>query len=100
MSWTSLGNTSTTATAATMCDTSSTATPTTEPEPMVIVPTSPVKKARKRRAKRDPIKPRAANAWVEHLKAWRLQNADRISAEKLDVGQCAKLARESYTKKN
>jgi len=41
-------------------------------------------------------KPRKANAWINHVKDYRLQNADRIKTEKLSCGQISKLARETY----
>ena len=44
-------------------------------------------------------KPRKPNAWINHVKDYRLQNADRIKTEKLSCGQISKLARETYSQR-
>ena len=41
-------------------------------------------------------KPRKQNAWISHVKQYRLEHADKIKNEKLSCGQISKLARDSY----
>jgi hypothetical protein len=44
-------------------------------------------------------KPRKANAWIKHVRAYRVENADKIKSEKLGCGAISKLARASYKPK-
>jgi len=41
-------------------------------------------------------KKRQANAWIEHVSAYRKTNAEKIKCEKLSCGQISKLARATY----
>ena len=41
-------------------------------------------------------KPRKLNAWISHVKQFRLDNADKIKTGKLSCGQISKMARETY----
>ena len=44
-------------------------------------------------------KERKTNAWIEHVKKYRLDNADKIKGEKLSCGQISRLAKTSYKAK-
>ena len=57
---------------------------TTPATPPATTPTSSVPKKRK------------TNAWIEHVKKYRLDNADKIKGEKLSCGQISRLAKTSY----
>ena len=41
-------------------------------------------------------KPRKANAWISHVKAYRLENATTIKEQKLSCSQISKLAQTTY----
>jgi len=44
-------------------------------------------------------KPRKPNAWSNHVKQFRLDNADDIKNNKWSCGQISKLARETYAQR-
>jgi len=44
-------------------------------------------------------KPRKPNAWINHVKQFRLDNADDIKNNKWSCGQISKLARETYAQR-
>ena len=44
-------------------------------------------------------KERKANAWIEHVKKYRLDNADKIKGEKLSCGKISRLAKGTYKAK-
>ena len=39
---------------------------------------------------------RKPNQWIQHVSAWRKDNADKIKAEKLSCGAISKMARATY----
>ena len=43
-----------------------------------------------------PKEPRKKNAWIEHVKAYRLDNATTIKDNKLSCGQISRLAKGTY----
>ena len=44
-------------------------------------------------------KERKTNAWIEHVKKSRFDNADKIKGERLSCGQISKLAKNTYKPK-
>ena len=44
-------------------------------------------------------KPRKPNAWISHVKSYRLENATTIKEQKLSCSQISKLAKSTYQAK-
>ena len=44
-------------------------------------------------------KPRKPNAWISHVKSYRLENADMIRHQKLSCSQISKLAKSTHQAK-
>ena len=40
---------------------------------------------------------RKTNKWIQHVKSYRLENAEKIKTDKLSCGAISKLARGTYT---
>ena len=65
--------------------------------PMDITPTATTAAATT--AATPSAKPRKPNAWITHVKQFRLDNADDIKNNKWSCGQISKLARETYSQR-
>ena len=66
--------------------------------PMDITPTATTAAATTAATPSAP-KPRKPNAWINHVKQFRLDNADDIKNNKWSCGQISKLARETYAQR-